>query len=119
MKTQAFNYRIKERCGGFIEYTGYGLIVIEPVKWIMASGVNQCKRLYKKIILNTEDPELTTLQLIQTIKDDMDEGRQMIGQHIGFNTVPKSNGRWGYKYFNEKDFKRLQWFVDWLESQLD
>lgn len=118
MKTQVFNYRIKEHKGIFLT-EGYGLIVIEPVKWIMASGINQCKGLYKKVILNTEDPELTIRQLIQTIKDDMDEGRQLIGRRCGTMAGVWKNGRYYYKYFNEKDFRRLQWFIDWLESKLD
>ena len=114
MKTLAFNY-----CVDYWNDYSDGIFVIEPVKWIMASGVNQCKRLYKKIILLTDDPEYEIHKQINIIEDDMEEGRQLIGKQCGIHTVPKSNGRWGYKYYSEKDFKRLHWFIDWLESKVN
>lgn len=114
MKTLAFNY-----CIDYWNNYGDGVFVIEPVKWIMSSGVNQCKGLYKKIILLTDDPEYEIHKLINIIEDDMDEGRQLIGRQCGTMAGVWKNGRYCYKYFNEKDFRRLQWFIDWLESKLN
>lgn len=119
MKTISFNYRIEEKTpNSFCSSFGYGIIVIEPVKWIMASGINQCKRLHKKVILNCDDPELKARELIKIIKDDAEEGRQLVGRPVGFDTVYKGNGRYGYKYYTEKDYSRLKQFSDWLEKQI-